>query len=124
IVTVTADSVRVIETDGTEVPDPKRFRIEWDVAAAQKGGYPSFMAKESHEQAGALADTLLSRLVDGTLQRDERDIGESVLRSIDKIVASACGTAGNAGAEGKYGREHCWRVPVALEAAHAARSRA
>src|SRR5690625_3643237 len=61
IVTVTADSVRVIETDGTEVPDPKRFRIEWDVAAAQKGGYPSFMAKEIHEQAGALADTLLGR---------------------------------------------------------------
>src|SRR5690625_5604588 len=48
----------------------------------------SFMAKEIHEQAGALADTLLGRLVDGTLQLDERDIDESVLRSIDKIVRS------------------------------------
>src|SRR5690625_3206782 len=49
------------------------------------------MAKEIHEQAGALADTLLGRLVDGTLQLDERDIDESVLRSIDKIVVIACG---------------------------------
>ena len=123
IVTVTADSVRVIETDGTEVPDPKRFRIEWDVAAAQKGGYPSFMAKEIHEQAGALADTLLGRLVDGTLQLDERDIDESVLRSIDKIVVIACGTAANAGAVVKYAIEHWCRIPVEVELAHEFRYR-
>ena len=63
----------MIDADGNEVTDPKRFTIEWDVTAAQKGGYPSFMAKEIHEQAGAIADTLLGRLVDGKLQLDEKE---------------------------------------------------
>ena len=123
IVTVTADQVRVIEADGTEVADPKRFTIEWDVAAAQKGGYPSFMAKEIHEQAGAIADTLLGRLVDGTLHLDERDIEETVLRSVDKIVVVACGTAANAGAVVKYAIEHWCRIPVEVELAHEFRYR-
>src|SRR5699024_12556433 len=78
---------------------------------------------EIHEQAGALADTLLGRLVDGTLQLDERDIDESVLRSIDKIVVIACGTAANAGAVVKYAIEHWCRIPGEGELAHEFRYR-
>ncbi|MCT1386571.1 glutamine--fructose-6-phosphate transaminase (isomerizing) [Brachybacterium sp. p3-SID1565] len=123
IVTVTADAVRVITADGAEVTDPKRFTIEWDVTAAQKGGYPSFMAKEIHEQAGAIADTLLGRLVDGKLHLDEKAIDDSVLRSVDKIVVVACGTAANAGAVVKYAIEHWCRIPVEVELAHEFRYR-
>lgn len=123
IVTVTADSVRVIDADGAEVTDPKRFTIEWDVTAAQKGGYPSFMAKEIHEQAGAIADTLLGRFVDGKLHLDEKSVDDSVLRRVDKIVVVACGTAANAGEVVKYAIEHWCRIPVEVELAHEFRYR-
>jgi glucosamine--fructose-6-phosphate aminotransferase (isomerizing) len=123
IVTVRPDSVAVIGFDGTEVPEPRRFTIEWDVTAAQKGGYASFMAKEIHEQATAVADTLLGRVVDGKVQMDQMDIPETLLRSVDKIVVVACGTAANAGSVAKYAIEHWCRIPVEVELAHEFRYR-
>ncbi|MDN6401263.1 MAG: glutamine--fructose-6-phosphate transaminase (isomerizing), partial [Brachybacterium sp.] len=123
VVTVTADEVRIIDCDGDEVTDANRYTIEWDAAAAQKGGYDSFMAKEIHEQASAVADTLRGRLEDGALQLDEMDIDPSVLRSIDKIVVVACGTAANAGAVAKYAIEHWCRIPTEVELAHEFRYR-
>ena len=123
VVTVTADSVDLIDVDGHEVTDAKRYTIEWDAAAAQKGGYPSFMAKEIHEQASAVADTLLGRLSAGSLQLDEMDIDPSVLRSVDKIVVVACGTAANAGEVAKYAIEHWCRIPTEVELAHEFRYR-
>jgi len=123
VVTVTPDAVTIIDVDGNEVTDAKRYTIEWDAAAAQKGGYDSFMAKEIHEQADAVADTLRGRLEDGTLQLDEMAIDPSVLRSIDKIVVIACGTAANAGAVAKYAIEHWCRIPTEVELAHEFRYR-
>jgi glucosamine--fructose-6-phosphate aminotransferase (isomerizing) len=123
IVTVTPDAVSIIDVDGHEVTDAKRYTIEWDAAAAQKGGYDSFMAKEIHEQADAVADTLRGRLEDGTLQLDEMAIDPAVLRSIDKIVVIACGTAANAGAVAKYAIEHWCRIPTEVELAHEFRYR-
>jgi len=123
VVTVTADEVRIIDFEGTEITDAKRYTIEWDAAAAQKGGYDSFMAKEIHEQASAVADTLRGRLENGALQLDEMDIDPSVLRSIDKIVVVACGTAANAGAVAKYAIEHWCRIPTEVELAHEFRYR-
>ncbi|HIY23734.1 MAG TPA: isomerizing glutamine--fructose-6-phosphate transaminase, partial [Candidatus Brachybacterium merdigallinarum] len=115
IVTVTADAVRVIDAEGAEVSDPTRFTIEWDATAAQKGGYPSFMAKEIHEQASAVADTLRGRIEDGALHLDDMRVDESVLRSIDKIVVVACGTAAHAGSVAKYAIEHWCRIPTEVE---------
>ncbi|HEX7352057.1 glutamine--fructose-6-phosphate transaminase (isomerizing) [Brachybacterium sp.] len=123
VVTVTADEVRIIDFEGTEITDAKRYTIEWDAAAAQKGGYDSFMAKEIHEQASAVADTLRGRLENGALQLDEMDIDPSVLRSIDKIVVVACGTAANAGEVAKYAIEHWCRIPTEVELAHEFRYR-
>ena len=123
IVTVTADAVRVIDAEGAEVPDPTRFTIEWDATAAQKGGYPSFMAKEIHEQASAVADTLRGRIEDGALHLDDMKVDESVLRSIDKIVVVACGTAAHAGSVAKYAIEHWCRIPTEVELAHEFRYR-
>ena len=123
VVTVSADSVAIVDFDGNEVTDAKRYTIEWDAAAAQKGGYDSFMAKEIHEQSGAVADTLRGRLENGTLQLDDMEIDPSVLRSIDKIVVIACGTAANAGAVAKYAIEHWCRIPTEVELAHEFRYR-
>jgi len=123
IVTVTADAVRVIDAEGAEVSDPTRFTIEWDATAAQKGGYPSFMAKEIHEQASAVADTLRGRIEDGALHLDDMRVDESVLRSIDKIVVVACGTAAHAGSVAKYAIEHWCRIPTEVELAHEFRYR-
>src|SRR5690606_25063207 len=111
VVTVTADSVAIVDFDGNEVTDAKRYTIEWDAAAAQKGGFPSFMAKEIHEQAKAVADTLLGRLEDGALKLDEMDIDPAVLRSADKIVVVACGTAANGRAAATHGLDDSCRVP-------------
>ncbi|GAA1719862.1 glutamine--fructose-6-phosphate transaminase (isomerizing) [Brachybacterium phenoliresistens] len=123
VVTVTADSVDIIDFEGTPVTDAKRYTIEWDAQGAQKGGYASFMAKEIHEQASAVADTLRGRIEDGKLQLDEMKIDEAVLRTIDKIVVVACGTAANAGAVVKYAIEHWCRIPVEVELAHEFRYR-
>lgn len=123
VVTVTADTVRVIDADGAEVTDPTRYTIEWDATAAQKGGYPSFMAKEIQEQADAVRSTLMGRMQDGLLALDEMQIDEAVLRTIDKIVVVACGTAANAGAVAKYAIEHWCRIPVEVELAHEFRYR-
>ncbi|TDE97635.1 glutamine--fructose-6-phosphate transaminase (isomerizing) [Occultella glacieicola] len=123
IVTITADQIRVIDADGTSV-EPRRYTVDWDAEAAVKGGFATFMDKEIHDQPQAVADTLLGRAgTDGRLQLDEMRIKESVLRTVDKIVVIACGTAAYAGHVAKYAIEHWCRVPVEVELAHEFRYR-
>jgi len=123
VVTITADSVRVIDGDGNPV-EPRAFTVDWDASAAVKGGFATFMDKEIHDQPKAVADTLLGRTdKSGQLALDELHISESVLRSIDKIVVIACGTAAYAGQVAKYAIEHWCRIPVEVELAHEFRYR-
>ncbi|MCF2573293.1 glutamine--fructose-6-phosphate transaminase (isomerizing) [Brevibacterium sp. UCMA 11754] len=123
VVTITPDSVVITDNDGNEV-DGVQYEVDWDAAAAEKGGFPSFMDKEIHDQPQAVADTLLGRLdIDGKLTLDEMHIDETVLKTIDKIVVIACGTAAYAGQVAKYAIEHWCRVPVEVELAHEFRYR-
>jgi len=123
VVTITADSVSVVDAEGRPV-EPRAFTVEWDAAAAVKGGFDSFMDKEIHDQPQAVADTLLGRTDElGRLQLDELRIDETVLRSIDKIIVVACGTAAYAGHVAKYAVEHWCRIPVEVELAHEFRYR-
>ncbi|WCE39249.1 glutamine--fructose-6-phosphate transaminase (isomerizing) [Brevibacterium sp. BDJS002] len=123
VVTITPDSVVITDNDGNEV-DGLQYEVDWDAAAAEKGGFPSFMDKEIHDQPQAVADTLLGRLdIDGKLTLDEMHIDETVLKTIDKIVVIACGTAAYAGQVAKYAIEHWCRVPVEVELAHEFRYR-
>ena len=123
IVTITPDDVVVTGFDGSP-SQGRRFHVDWDAAAAEKGGFPSFMAKEIHDQPQAIADTLLGRTdANGRLQLDEMKISEAQLRSIDKIVVIACGTAAYAGQVAKYAIEHWCRIPVEVELAHEFRYR-
>src|ERR671933_13665 len=123
VVTITPDSVTITDFAGTPV-DGKHYHVDWDAAAAEKGGYPSFMAKEINEQPHAVADTLLGRSDEaGRLVLDEMRIDETVLRSVNKIVVVACGTAAYAGQVAKYAIEHWCRIPVEVELAHEFRYR-
>ncbi|MCF2706896.1 glutamine--fructose-6-phosphate transaminase (isomerizing) [Arcanobacterium haemolyticum] len=123
IVRITADSVEVVDFAGN--PDEGHvFEVDWDINAAVKGGYATFMDKEIHEAPTAVAETLRGRTtVDGRLQLDDMRIPESVMRSIDKIIVVACGTAAYAGHVAKYAIEHWCRIPVEVELAHEFRYR-
>ncbi|GAB2615362.1 glutamine--fructose-6-phosphate transaminase (isomerizing) [Pseudactinotalea suaedae] len=123
VVTITADKVEVTDAEGNPA-QAKTFTVDWDASAAVKGGFSSFMEKEIHDQPQAVADTLLGRAAeDGRLVLDEMRISESVLRSVDKIVVIACGTAAYAGHVAKYAIEHWCRIPTEVELAHEFRYR-
>ena len=122
-VLLTADEVRVWDEDGSAVALTE-WEISWDASAAVKGGYETFMDKEIHDQPTAVADTLRGRVdEEGELVLDEMRIDASVLRSVDKIIVVACGTAAYAGHIAKYAIEHWCRVPVEIELAHEFRYR-
>jgi glucosamine--fructose-6-phosphate aminotransferase (isomerizing) len=123
VVTMTPQSVKVVDFAGQEV-HPRPFTVDWDANAAVKGGFPTFMNKEIHDQPDAIAKTLLGRVDQaGRLQLDELRIDEAVLRRVDKIVVVACGTAAYAGHVAKYAIEHWCRIPTEVELAHEFRYR-
>ena len=123
VLALSADAVRVWDKDGNAV-EPRTWEVTWDASAAVKGGYDTFMDKEIHEQPTAVADTLRGRVDErGELQLDEMRIDPAVLRSVDKIIVIACGTAAYAGHVAKYAIEHWCRIPVEVELAHEFRYR-
>ena len=118
IVTITPDDYTVINFDGSPA-EGKRYEVTWDAAAAEKGGYPTFMEKEIYDQPHAVGDTLLGRTdVDGRLVLDDMSITEDQLRNVDRIIIVACGTAAYAGMVAKYAIEHWTRIPVEVALAH------
>ena len=117
VVEVRPDRVVVTHFDGTPA-SAERYHVDWDVSAAEKGGYPYFMLKEIAEQPKALADTLLGRVTeDGEVVLDELRMSDGELRDIDKVFIVACGTAYHAGLVAKYAVEHWGRLPCEVELA-------
>ena len=117
VVEVTPDGYEVTTFTGEAAPSHP-YHIDWDLSAAEKGGYDWFMRKEIFEQPRAVADTLLGRLdAEGRLVLDEIRIDDAELRRVDKIVIVACGTAFYAGLVAKYAIEHWTRVPCEVEIA-------
>ena len=115
IVTITGTDYSIIDFEGNPA-EGKPFHIEWDAAAAEKGGYNSFMEKEIHEQPDAVGATLADRIdSQGHLALDEVRIPEHVLRSVDKVIMIGCGTASYAGQVARYAIEHWCRIPVEVE---------
>jgi glucosamine--fructose-6-phosphate aminotransferase (isomerizing) len=118
VVEITPTTVTITDFDGKPA-EGKAFHVDWDAAAAEKGGYPSFMAKEINEQPQAVADTLLGRTdAEGHLVLDELRIATDQLQAIDRIVVIACGTASYAGSVAKYALEHWCRIPTEVALAH------
>lgn len=120
-VVITADGYRISDFDGNDGlqagRDFRPFHIDWDLAAAEKGGYEYFMLKEIAEQPAAVADTLLGHFVGGRIVLDEQRLSDQELREIDKVFVVACGTAYHSGLLAKYAIEHWTRLPVEVELA-------
>ncbi len=123
IAVITPDSVQVTDFDGNTVAT-EEFAVAWDPAAADKGGWPSFMAKEISEQPEAVANTVRGRIKDGLVEIPElAALGDDYLQNINRIIVLACGTAAYAGQVGRYAIEKWARVPVEIELSHEFRYR-
>ena len=116
-VVITADGYRITDFHGDAGVDFREFHIDWDLSAAEKGGYEYFMLKEIAEQPAAVADTLLGHFADGRIVLDEQRLSDQELREIDKVFVVACGTAYHSGLLAKYAIEHWTRLPVEVELA-------
>jgi glutamine---fructose-6-phosphate transaminase (isomerizing) len=117
VVTIDASGVRIEDAEGNPV-ERGAEEIDWDEAAAEKGGYETFMLKEIHEQADAVAETIADRLPgDEGVDLSELDLDEDFLRGLRRIVIVACGTSYHAGLVGRYAIEEWARVPVEMDIA-------
>src|SRR4051795_329840 len=115
LVVLTADGAAFIPAAG-EPFERETHEIDWDADAAEKGGYETFMLKEIHEQADAVAETIADRTVrpDGV---DLPELDDELLRAVKRITIVACGTSYHAGLIGRYAIEEWARVPVEMDIA-------
>jgi glutamine---fructose-6-phosphate transaminase (isomerizing) len=117
VVELRADGVVVTDLDGVPVA-PRERTIEWDLEAAEKGGFATFMLKEIHEQPKAITDTLLGRLdTTGGVTLRELELPDQILRMVDKVFVLACGTSYHAAMMAKYAIERWTRLPVEIDIA-------
>ncbi len=116
IAVLTRDRVDFFDGAGERL-SKKPSHVDWDVAAAEKGGFEHFMLKEIHEQPKALTDTFRARVDgDGKVNLSEIGLDESWARA-RRVVITACGTAWHAGVVAKYAFERIARVPVDVDIA-------
>jgi len=116
----------VLRPDGVDFMSPAGepieravVEIDWDAETAEKGGYETFMLKEIHEQADAVAETVADRTArgDGVDLGDLGTIDDDFLREVRRIVVVACGTSYHAGLIGRYAIEGWARVPIEMDIA-------
>jgi glucosamine--fructose-6-phosphate aminotransferase (isomerizing) len=118
IVALHPDGVTVTDALGNVIDRPVEL-VDWDEETAEKGGYETFMLKEIHEQADAVAETIADRTAraTGVDLNDEGALSDSVLAGVRRIVIVACGTAYHAGLIGRYALEEWARLPVEIDIA-------
>lgn len=116
IVVLKRDNVTVYNMDKEEV-EKEVFVVNWDVSAAEKGGYEHFMMKEMEEQPKALRDTISPRIKDGKIVLDDISLTTEDIKKIRKIFIVACGSAYHVGFVGKYIIEKMCRIPVEVQVA-------
>ena len=116
VVIITKDDYEILNFDGSPA-EGTPFTIDWDLEAAEKGGYDSFMMKEIFEQPAAVRDTLAGHWADGRVTLDENNLTATELKSFDQVFVVACGSAFHSGLAAKYAIEHWVRIPVQIEVA-------
>jgi glucosamine--fructose-6-phosphate aminotransferase (isomerizing) len=118
LVVLRPSGVEFMTADGVPV-EREIVEIDWDTETAEKGGYETFMLKEIHEQADAVAETVADRAArgDGIDLGDLGTIDDAFLREARRIVIVACGTSYHAGLVGRYAIEEWARVPVEMDVA-------
>ncbi|MHB1341210.1 MAG: glutamine--fructose-6-phosphate transaminase (isomerizing) [Coriobacteriia bacterium] len=115
VATVTAGGVTVTDMAGALV-EPEMMHVEWDLDAAEKGGYEDFMLKEIFEQPKAIRETLLGRMGDdGCVQLSELAMTEAQVAAIERVFIVACGTSYHAGVVAKTLIEQWARIPVEVD---------
>jgi glucosamine--fructose-6-phosphate aminotransferase (isomerizing) len=118
IVVLHRDEVRIVTAAGEPVERAVE-EVDWDEETAEKGGYETFMLKEIHEQADAVAETIADRTArgDGVDLDEEGALDEAILAGVKRVIVVACGTAYHAGLIGRYAVEEWARLPVELDIA-------
>jgi glutamine---fructose-6-phosphate transaminase (isomerizing) len=117
IAVIKAGEVEVYDFEGEPI-DAAAVHVEWDIEAAEKGGYEDFMLKEIFEQPEAVRNTMRGRLdPQGHVTLDEMHLTTDDIKRIDKIVVVACGTSFHSGVAAKHAIEHWTRIPVELDLA-------
>lgn len=118
VAVVMKDQVTVSDREGNLL-NKKVFHVNWNAEAAEKGGYEHFMLKEIHEQPKVFRETLRGRIAKGNKEVIYEDLNwePADVKSINKILITACGTAYHAGLVAKYYIEQLARIPVEVEIA-------
>lgn len=116
IARLSADEIAFFNVDGEPI-DKDYKTIEWDVNAAEKGGYEHFMLKEMYEQPKTVRDTLSPRLKENEIIIEELGMSDDEIRGISRIRIVACGSAYHTGVTAKYVYEGLARVPVEVDLA-------
>ncbi len=117
VVELRAGGVAFSDLEGRPLERPAT-EVDWDLDAAEKGGFETFMLKEIHEQPDALRDTIAGRLrPNGIADLSEVGLGDDLLRRIRRIFIVACGTSFHAGLIASYAIEQLGLVPVQLDVA-------
>jgi glutamine---fructose-6-phosphate transaminase (isomerizing) len=116
IVVLEPGATHFFEASGTPL-ERETTHIDWDDSAAEKGGYETFMLKEIHEQADAVAETIFDRVPGDVVELDDIGLSDDELRHIRRIAVVACGTSYHAGLVGRYAIEEWARVPVEMDIA-------
>ena len=106
----------ITDLDGNPL-EKQLLTADWDIDAAEKGGYKHFMLKEIHEQPEAIKRTVMPRISDGMPDLSECGLTDEKLKSYKNIFVVACGTAMHAGLVGKYVLERIGRIPVTVDVA-------
>ncbi len=116
IAVLTADSIDVFDDELVPV-EKERHQVDWDVTAAEKGGYPHFMLKEIFEQPEAIRKTVSPRIRDGRVVLDTFSLTAEQVRDISRIFIIACGSSYHVGMVSKYNWERLLRRPVQVDLA-------
>jgi glucosamine--fructose-6-phosphate aminotransferase (isomerizing) len=117
VVTIDPSGATIMEMDGNPITRQVE-EVSWDQDTAEKGGYETFMLKEIHEQADAVAETITDRLsASDRVDLSELGLTDDFVASMRRIVVVACGTSYHAGLVGRYAIEQWARIPVEMDIA-------
>jgi glucosamine--fructose-6-phosphate aminotransferase (isomerizing) len=122
LIALTPEGVTLYDVEGGELERPE-MTVDWDEAAAEKGGYETFMLKEIHEQPEAMRETIGERMYGGRVRLELGGPDDELLHGVERVTIAACGTAYHAGLVGRYLLEEWARVPVDIDVASETRYR-
>ena len=111
VAVLTRDSIRVFDAMEQPVEKPRHY-VDWEISAAEKGGYPHFMLKEIMEEPDAIRRTISPRLKGGRIALDDLTLTREELEGFSRICIIACGSSYHVGVIGKYNIEKLARIPV------------